>query len=98
MASTSASLRSSSARVSSHLHDQVINRRATAPPRSRSNELIAFRKLADWDPARSSAASWLYAIAIRVAANHRRLAHVRRETPGQVPQVTVTPDPAGSGT
>ena len=58
--------------------------------------LIAFRKLADWDPARSSAASWLYAIAIRVAANHRRLAHVRRETPGQVPQVTVTPDPAGA--
>ena len=58
--------------------------------------LVAFRKLAEWDPARASAASWLYAIAIRVAANHRRLAHVRRETPGQIPQVTVTPDPAGS--
>ena len=58
--------------------------------------LVAFRKLADWDPARASAASWLYAIAIRVAANHRRLAHVRRETPGQVPQMAVTPDPAGS--
>ena len=58
--------------------------------------LVAFRKLAEWDPARASAASWLYAIAIRVAANHRRLAHVRRETPGQVPQMTVTPDPAGS--
>ena len=58
--------------------------------------LIAFRKLADWDPAWSSAASWLYAIAIRVAANHRRLAHVRRETPGEVPQTAVTPDPAGS--
>ena len=58
--------------------------------------LIAFRKLADWDPSRASAASWLYAIAIRVAANHRRLAHVRRETPGEVPQAAVTPDPAGA--
>jgi len=58
--------------------------------------LVAFRKLGEWDPARASAASWLYAIAIRVAANHRRLAHVRRETPGAVPQAAVTPDPAGS--
>jgi hypothetical protein len=38
--------------------------------------LIAFR-VADWDPARS-AASWLYAIAIRVAANHRRSCTRRR--------------------
>jgi RNA polymerase sigma-70 factor (ECF subfamily) len=58
--------------------------------------LVAFRKLEEWDPARASAASWLYAIAIRVAANHRRLARVRRETPGEVPQAAVTPDPAGS--
>jgi RNA polymerase sigma-70 factor (ECF subfamily) len=58
--------------------------------------LVAFRKIEEWDPARASAASWLYAIAIRVAANHRRLARVRRETPGAVPQEAVTPDPAGS--
>jgi RNA polymerase sigma-70 factor (ECF subfamily) len=58
--------------------------------------LVAFRKLDEWDPARASAASWLYAIAIRVAANHRRLAHVRHETPGDVPQVAVTPDPGRS--
>ena len=58
--------------------------------------VVAFRKHAEWDPARASAASWLYAIAIRVAANHRRLVHVRRETPGEVPQTPVTPDPAGS--
>ena len=56
--------------------------------------LVAFRKLAEWDPARASAASWLYAIAIRIAANHRRLAHVRRETPGAVPQTAVTPGQA----
>src|SRR4051812_20879416 len=54
--------------------------------------LIAFRKLDEWDPARSTAASWLYAIAIRVAANHRRRAHLRHETPGEVPQVAVSPD------
>jgi RNA polymerase sigma-70 factor (ECF subfamily) len=58
--------------------------------------LIAFRKLDEWDPARSSAASWLYAIAIRVAANHRRRAHLRRESPGEVPQVVVDADPVGS--
>ena len=58
--------------------------------------LVAFRKLAEWDPARAAAASWLYAIAIRVAANHRRLAHVRRETPGEIPQGAVTPDPGSS--
>ncbi len=58
--------------------------------------LIAFRKLDDWDPARSTAASWLYAIAIRVAANHRRRAHLRHETPGEVPQVAVSPDPGRS--
>jgi RNA polymerase sigma-70 factor (ECF subfamily) len=58
--------------------------------------LIAFRKIDEWDPARSSATSWLYGIAIRVAANHRRLAHLRRETPGEPPQVSVLPDPTGS--
>ena len=37
------------------------------------------RRMDDWDPARASARHWLHGIAIRVAANHRRLAHVRRE-------------------
>jgi RNA polymerase sigma-70 factor (ECF subfamily) len=58
--------------------------------------LIAFRKIAEWDPARSSATSWLYAIAIRVAANHRRRAHLRHETQGEVPQVAFSPDPGGA--
>jgi len=58
--------------------------------------LIAFRKLDEWDPARSSATSWLYAIAIRVAANHRRRAHLRHESPGELPQVAFSPDPGGT--
>jgi len=58
--------------------------------------LVAFRKLDDWDPARSAAASWLYAIAIRVAANHRRRAHLRHESPGALPQIAVSVDPTGA--
>ena len=58
--------------------------------------LVAFRKLGEWDPARASAASWLYAIAIRVAANHRRRAHLRHESPGELPQVAFSPDPGGT--
>ena len=58
--------------------------------------LVAFRKLDDWDPARSSAASWLYAIAIRVAANQRRRAHLRHESPGELPQIAVSVDPGGA--
>jgi RNA polymerase sigma-70 factor, ECF subfamily len=58
--------------------------------------LVAFRKLDEWDPARASATSWLYAIAIRVAANHRRRAHLRHETAGDVPHTSVTPDPGRS--
>lgn len=34
--------------------------------------LIAHRRLEDWDPARAAASTWLYAIAVRVAANWRR--------------------------
>jgi RNA polymerase sigma-70 factor (ECF subfamily) len=41
--------------------------------------LAAHRRNEDWDPDRCSARTWLYAIAIRTAANHRRLAHRHRE-------------------
>ena len=34
--------------------------------------LTAHRRMADWEPARASARTWLYAIATRIAANHRR--------------------------
>jgi RNA polymerase sigma-70 factor (ECF subfamily) len=36
--------------------------------------LTAHRRLSDFDPARASPRTWLYAIAVRVAANHRRRA------------------------
>jgi RNA polymerase sigma-70 factor, ECF subfamily len=58
--------------------------------------LIAHRKIDEWDPERSAATSWLYAIAIRVAANHRRRAHVRREQPGETPEEPVENDPGES--
>jgi RNA polymerase sigma-70 factor, ECF subfamily len=45
--------------------------------------LIAHRRYDDWDPARAAVRTWLYGIAVRVAANHRRLSHVRHETPGR---------------
>ena len=44
--------------------------------------VVAFARLESFEPERSSATSWLYGIATRVAANHRRKAHVRRETAG----------------
>ncbi len=43
--------------------------------------VIAFQRLETWEPARASVTSWLYGIAARVAANHRRKAHVRKEAP-----------------
>ena len=46
--------------------------------------ITAHRRMEDWDPARASARTWLYAIAIRTAANHRRRAHHRREEAREV--------------
>lgn len=43
--------------------------------------LTAHRRMEQWDPERASARTWLYAIAIRFAANYRRLARVRYEQP-----------------
>jgi RNA polymerase sigma-70 factor, ECF subfamily len=56
--------------------------------------LVAHRRIEEGDEGRSPR-SWLYAIAIRIAANHRRLAHVRRERPEEVvaaPAATIDPD------
>jgi RNA polymerase sigma-70 factor, ECF subfamily len=55
--------------------------------------VVAFRKMDDWDPKRAAATSWLYAIATRVASNHRRKAHVRREHTGEAPKSSIAPDP-----
>ena len=41
--------------------------------------LIVHRRMEDWDPARAAARTWLYAIASRVAANHRKRVHHSRE-------------------
>jgi RNA polymerase sigma-70 factor (ECF subfamily) len=59
--------------------------------------VVAFQRLDAWDPRRAAATSWLYAIATRVAANHRRKAHVRREHPGEdAPKSSVAPDPGAA--
>jgi len=68
-------------------------READVPDVTQDVFVIAFRKIDDWDPARASATSWLYAIAARVAANHRRKGHVRREQPDEAPGASVAPDP-----
>lgn len=68
-------------------------READVPDVTQDVFVVAFRRLEDWDPERASATSWLYAIAARLAANHRRKAHVRREAPDEAPGGSVAPDP-----
>jgi RNA polymerase sigma-70 factor (ECF subfamily) len=48
--------------------------------------LVAYRRLGDFR-GESTLRSWLYAIAIRLASEHRRRAHVRREIPTLEPPV-----------
>jgi len=56
--------------------------------------IVAFRRMDDWDPRRASVTSWLYGIATRVASNHRRKAHVRREQATEPPKASTLSDPA----
>jgi RNA polymerase sigma-70 factor (ECF subfamily) len=56
-------------------------READVPDVTQDVFVIAFRRLDSWEPERSSVTSWLYGIATRVAANHRRKAYVRHEAP-----------------
>ncbi len=52
--------------------------------------LVVHRKLAGFDG--KSEKSWLFAIALRVAADHRKRAHIRRErVTGEVPEVVMPP-------
>jgi RNA polymerase sigma-70 factor, ECF subfamily len=71
-------------------------RQADVPDITQDVFIAAFRRLEDWDPRRASATSWLYAIAVRVAANHRRKAHVRRESPGEGPVTPLVVDPGAA--
>jgi RNA polymerase sigma-70 factor, ECF subfamily len=71
-------------------------RQADVPDVTQDVFIAAFRRLEDWDPRRASATSWLYAIAVRVAANHRRKAHVRRESPGEGPVTPLEVDPGAA--
>ncbi|HEY3494043.1 MAG TPA: sigma-70 family RNA polymerase sigma factor [Polyangiaceae bacterium] len=68
-------------------------READVPDVTQDVFMTAFRRLEDWDPNRSSATSWLYGIAARVASNHRRKAHVRREQATELPGSSVAADP-----
>jgi RNA polymerase sigma-70 factor, ECF subfamily len=54
-------------------------READAEDATQEVFMICHRRMEDWDPSRASARTWLQAISVRVAANYRRLAHVRRE-------------------
>jgi RNA polymerase sigma-70 factor, ECF subfamily len=71
-------------------------READVPDVTQDVFIAAFRRLDDWEPERASATSWLYAIAVRVAANHRRKAHVRREAPGEGPVTPLEVDPGAA--
>lgn len=44
--------------------------------------VVVHRRLGDFEE-RSSMRTWIYGIAIRVASDHRRRAHVRRERPAE---------------
>lgn len=66
---------------------------ADAPDVAQEVFLIAFDKLKEFDPGRGSLDTWLYGIAARVAANHRRKAHLRREAPGDLPDGVEHADP-----
>jgi RNA polymerase sigma-70 factor, ECF subfamily len=44
--------------------------------------LVAHRRELDWAPEQVPARAWLHAIAVRVAANHRRLAYHRHQPAG----------------
>ncbi len=52
--------------------------------------LVAHRRYTDFR-GDSSLRTWLYGIAIRLASEHRRRAHVRREVPTSEPPGTETP-------
>jgi len=52
--------------------------------------VAVFRGLPDFGE-RSSLQTWIYGICVRVASNHRRRAHVRRERPVSEPPEQVSP-------
>jgi RNA polymerase sigma-70 factor, ECF subfamily len=59
--------------------------------------LTVHRRMEDWDRETTSARTWLYSIARRVAANHRRRSSVRHEQPrGEVEPDPVATDPGES--
>ena len=59
--------------------------------------LVAHRRMDDWDRQRVSARTWLYAIAIRIAANHRRSRrHHGTSAEASPPEPAFVPDPVAS--
>jgi RNA polymerase sigma-70 factor, ECF subfamily len=66
---------------------------ADVPDLTQEVFLIAHRKIDELDLAEGAEVGWLYAIAIRVTANHRRRAHVRRESGDPIPDRAIDHDP-----
>ena len=66
---------------------------ADVPDLTQEVFLIAHRKIDELDLAEGAEVGWLYAIAIRVTANHRRRAHVRRESHEPIPEGATDHDP-----
>lgn len=50
--------------------------------------VVVFRRLEDFDPSRPLR-PWLFGIAYRVASDRRALAYNRRETPAEIPDISV---------
>lgn len=58
--------------------------------------VVVFRKLPEFE-GRSKVSTWVYGICVRVAADHRKRAHVRLETPtAEVPEPGPRSDPFGN--
>jgi RNA polymerase sigma-70 factor (ECF subfamily) len=50
------------------------------------------RRLPEYEPRAASPRAWLYAICVRVAADHRKRAHVRREVSSEpLPELAIAP-------
>jgi RNA polymerase sigma-70 factor, ECF subfamily len=60
-------------------------READIEDQSQEVFVVVHRKLREFE-GRSKISTWIYGICVRVAADYRKRAHVRREQPGELPE------------